>query len=112
MEECDETYEKARQTAQKQQRYKMSEEEDEEEQEWCEVGEHYVEAEDMWENFADCYECATWKEYVEYYAERFDLEYCNDCQVVEGNSDWHTCPHQAKLVASPAPVSAPAPADE
>ena len=45
------------------------------------------------ENFADCYNGVTWKEYVEHRAERFDLEYCNDCQVVEGNSDWHTCPH-------------------
>lgn len=33
--------------------------------EWCEVGEHYVDADDMWEDFADCKNCVSEKEYKE-----------------------------------------------
>ena len=32
----------------------------------CEVGEHWVEKEDLLPNFADCYECVTVKEYAEH----------------------------------------------
>ena len=34
--------------------------------EWCEVGEHYVEPEQMWDDFNDCKECVSEKEYEEY----------------------------------------------
>jgi hypothetical protein len=37
--------------------------------EWCEVGEHYVDAEEMWEDFADCKNCVSEKEYNEIKAE-------------------------------------------
>ena len=33
--------------------------------EWCEVGEHYVDPDDMWEDFADCKNCVSEKEYKE-----------------------------------------------
>jgi hypothetical protein len=32
----------------------------------CEVGEHWVDKEDLLPNFADCYECVTVKEYAEH----------------------------------------------
>jgi hypothetical protein len=41
------------------------EDEDEEGKEWCEVGEHYVDADEMWEDFADCKNCVSEKEYKE-----------------------------------------------
>ena len=41
------------------------EDEEEEGKEWCEVGEHYVDADDMWEDFADCKNCVSEKEYKE-----------------------------------------------
>ena len=33
--------------------------------EFCEVGEHYTTKEMMWPNFADCFDCASAKEYAE-----------------------------------------------
>ena len=34
------------------------------EQVWCDVGEHFVDAGDMWPNFADCQNCCSKKEYL------------------------------------------------
>lgn len=36
-----------------------------EEDDWCEVGEHQVSKDDKWENFADCKNCVSEKEYKE-----------------------------------------------
>ena len=40
------------------------EEEEEEGKKWCDVGEHHVDVEDMWSNFADCKNCVSEKEYL------------------------------------------------
>ena len=37
---------------------------EEEGKEWCDVGEHHVDVEDMWSNFADCKNCVSEKEYL------------------------------------------------
>ena len=44
------------------------ESESDSEKEWCECGEHYVDPEDMWPDFADCMNCVSTseKEYLEY----------------------------------------------
>ena len=34
--------------------------------EWCEVGEHFVNKNEMWEDFADCMNCVSEKEYLEH----------------------------------------------
>ena len=34
------------------------------EKKYCEVGEHYVEEEDMWPDFADCKNCVSEKDYI------------------------------------------------
>jgi len=36
------------------------------EREWCEVGEHWVDPEDMWSDSADCQKCVSEKEYLEH----------------------------------------------
>ena len=33
--------------------------------EWCEVGEHYVDPDEMWPCFADCKNCVSEKDYKE-----------------------------------------------
>ena len=43
------------------------------EREWCEVGEHWVDPEDMWADFADCQGCVSEKEYLEYMDDGTDV---------------------------------------
>jgi hypothetical protein len=42
-----------------------SDDEEEDEDAWCEVGEHHVSKDDMWNDFADCKNCVSEKEYKE-----------------------------------------------
>ena len=40
-------------------------EDEDDDKAFCEVGEHYVEPDDMWEDFADCKGCVSEKDYKE-----------------------------------------------
>ena len=40
---------------------------------YCESGEHYVEIENMWDDFSECYNCTTNEEYC--YFNNISLEY-------------------------------------
>ena len=39
------------------------------EEDWCEVGDHYVTSSMMWPDFADCQECVDEEKYLEYMLE-------------------------------------------
>ena len=47
---------------------------DEEDTSWCEVGEHYVNELDMWEDLADCKNCVSEKEMLELIEDYEDYE--------------------------------------
>ena len=48
--------------------------------EWCEVGEHYVDPDEMWPCFADCKNCVSEKEYKEAMGEEEEeVHCCIDC---------------------------------
>ena len=59
--------------------------EEEEDQVWCEVGEHKVSKDDMWEDFADCQNCVSLKEYNERSGKQYE-KICDDpdCSKVLG----------------------------